>query len=190
MHPNPTDEQLMAAVRCDDRDAFAELVNRLSDQVYGLAYRMLGNEQDARDVSQDTFVNMWQSRRRWSPKGAVSTWAYRIATNLSLNRLRSRKRWRLLSLGKSNDEDNISIDLSIPDDEFPDAQLERSDVKNRLESAISKLPPRERAAILLRHQQGLSGKDVARILDTTIYGVDSLLFRARKRLRSILSEKK
>ena len=190
MTNTPTDEQLMQAARDDDRAAFAELVDRLSDQVYGLSFRLLGNEQDARDAAQDAFVNMWQSRRRWSPKGAVSTWAYRVTTNICLNRLRSRKRWRFLSVGESSDESRGSIDIPIPEEETSDVRAEQMEVRRGLEAAISKLPPRERAAILLRHYQGLSGKEVAAILDTTIYGVDSLLFRARKRLRAMLGGKK
>jgi RNA polymerase sigma-70 factor (ECF subfamily) len=190
MTTTATDEQLMQASRDDDRVAFAELVSRLSDQVYGLAFRLLGNEQDARDAAQDAFVNIWQSRRRWSPKGAVSTWAYRITTNICLNRLRSRKRWRFLSVEASSDESRGSIVIPIPEEESPDFRTEQEDVRRGVEAAISKLPPRERAAILLRHYRGLSGKEVAAILDTTIYGVDSLLFRARKRLRSMLIEKK
>jgi RNA polymerase sigma-70 factor (ECF subfamily) len=187
MTTTPTDEQLMQAARDDDRAAFAELVNRLGDRVYGLAYRLLGNEQDARDAAQDAFVNMWQSRRRWSPKGAVSTWAYRITTNICLNRLKSRKRWRFLRVGESPDEPGAAVDIPAPEEESPDYLIQKNDLKHDLEAAISKLSPRERAAILLRHYQGLSGKEVAAILDTTIYGVDSLLFRARKRLRTLLT---
>ena len=183
-----TDEQLMTAARRDDRQAFAELVDRLSDHIYGLAFRMLGNEQDARDAAQDAFVKMWQSRHRWSPKGKVSTWAYRITTNLCLNRLRSRKRWRLLSVDADSEDDKDSIDISAPQEDIPDAAFEQQERKTQLEYAISQLPPRERAAILLRHRQGLSSKEVATILDTTVFGVDSLLFRARKRLRSSLQK--
>jgi RNA polymerase sigma-70 factor (ECF subfamily) len=186
----PTDEQLMQAARDDDRAAFAELVNRLGDHVYGLAFRLLGNQQDASDAAQDVFVNMWKTRRRWSPKGAVSTWTYRITTNMCLNRLRSKKRWRFLSLGESSDESHRSVDIPIPENESPDILIEQQDVKHALETAIAKLPPRERAAILLRHYQGMSGKEVAAILDTTVFAVDSLLFRARKRLRAMLTKNK
>jgi len=190
MKSDLTNEQLMQAVSRDDRHAFAELVERLTDQVYGLAFRLLGNEQDARDAAQDTLVNIWQSRHRWSKRGAVSTWAYRITTNQCLNRLRSRKRWRLLSIGARLDDSGDTIDVPLPSENLPDIDIEKSEATQRLKIAIGKLPPRERAAILLRHDQGLSGKEVAAVLNTTVYGVDSLLFRARKRLRALLFEKK
>jgi RNA polymerase sigma-70 factor (ECF subfamily) len=186
---NATDQHLMQAARQGDTQAFDKLVNRLADRIYGLAFRMLGNEQDARDTAQDTFVRMWQSRRRWSPRGAVSTWAYRIATNLSLNRLRSRKRWRIHSVSYSDDT-TTRFDIPVPDEESPHALAETADTKHRLETAISQLPPRERAVILLRHHQELSAKDIAKVMDTTVNGVDSLLLRARKRLRMILSDNK
>jgi len=190
MKSDLTNEQLMEAVRRDDRHAFAELVERLTDQVYSLAFRLLGNEQDARDAAQDTFVNVWQARHRWSKRGAVSTWLYRITTNQCLNRLRSRKRWRLLSIGGRSYDSGDIVDVPLSPEAMPDIVMEKDEMTQRLKSAIGKLRPRERAAILLRHDQGLSGKEVAAILGTTTYGVDSLLFRARKRLRAMLVEKK
>lgn len=182
-----TEIQLMTAAKSGDRDAFSQLVDLLADRVYGLAYRLLGNDQDAKDTAQDAFVRMWQSRKRWLPKGAVSTWAYRITTNLCLNRLRSRKRWQMKRLEPEND-DEMGFDIPASEDDSPDTRLEQLETKSRLNHAISQLPPRERAAIILRHQQDLSGKDIARILDTTVYGVDSLLFRARKHLRKIFEQ--
>ncbi len=179
-----TDIQLMTAAKSGDRNAFSQLVDRLADHVYGLAFRLLGNEQDAKDTAQDAFVRMWQSRKRWSPRGAVSTWAYRITTNLCLNRLRSRKRWQMQRLETDGDE-GAGFDIPTPEEDSPHAQLENQQTKECLNQAISQLPPRERAAIILRHQQDLSGKEIAKILDTTTYGVDSLLLRARKRLRKI-----
>ena len=178
------DIQLMTAAKSGDRTAFSQLVDRLADHVYGLAFRLLGNEQDARDAAQDAFIRMWQSRKRWLPKGAVSTWAYRITTNLCLNRLRSRKRWKMQRLEPDGD-DGAGFDIPASEEDSPHAQLENQQTKERLKQAISQLPPRERAAIILRHQQELSGKEIAKILDTTINGVDSLLLRARKRLRKI-----
>ena len=179
------DIQLMTAAQSGDQNAFSQLVDLLADRIYGLAFRMLDNEQDARDAAQDAFVRMWQSRKRWSPKGAVSTWAYRITTNLCLNRLRSKKRWQMQRLD-SDSENGSGFDIPTAEEYSPHNQLENQETKEHLNRAISKLPPRERAAIILRHQQGLSGKEVAKILKTTIYGIDSLLFRARKRLRKII----
>ena len=179
-----TELQLMTAAKSGDRNAFSQLVDLLADRVYGLAHRLLGNDQDAKDAAQDAFVRMWQSRKRWLPKGAVSTWAYRITTNLCLNCLRSRKRWQMQRL-ETDREDEIGFDIPTSEEDSPYVQLENLETKERLNHAISQLPPRERAAIILRHQQDLSGKEIARILDTTIYSVDSLLFRARKHLRKI-----
>ena len=184
---NPTDEQLMTQARRDDRQAFAQLVDNLSGHIYGLSLRMLGNEQDAKDAAQDTFVKMWQSRHRWSPKGKVSTWAYSIAMNTCINRLRSRKRWRMVT-AEDRTESDAGVDIPIPDEESPDTLTEQHESRQRLEAAIAQLPPKEKAAILLRHQQGFTSKEVAKVLDTTVYGVDSLLFRARKRLRTMLAD--
>ena len=184
------DEQLMSAAKSGDQVAFAELVDRLTDHIYGLAFRLLGNSQDAQDITQDTFIQMWESRHRWSPRGAVSTWAYRIAMNLCLNRLRSRKRWRLFSINPQTDESPPAVELPIDSADSPETVIEQADLKHHLESAISQLPPRERASIILRHQQGLSLKEVAKVMDMTAFGVNSLLFRARKRLQELLSDKK
>jgi RNA polymerase sigma-70 factor (ECF subfamily) len=190
MNLSATNEQLMASAQRGDQDAYGQLVDRLTDRIYGLAFRLLGNVQDSQDITQDTFIRMWQSRHRWSPRGAVSTWAYRIAMNLCLNRLRSRKRWRLFSINPHPDESNVSADLKADTNNSPEILLEQEDLKRHLESAISQLPPRERASIILRHQEGLSLKEVAKIMEVTVFGVNALLFRARKRLRDMLVEKK
>jgi RNA polymerase sigma-70 factor (ECF subfamily) len=190
MNPTVTDEQLMSSAKSGDQTAFAELVDRLTDHIYGLSFRLLGNNQEAQDITQDTFIRMWESRHRWSPRAAVSTYAYRIAMNLCLNRLRSRKRWRLFSINPQPNESPPTIDLPIDTADSPESIIEQEDLKQHLESAISQLPPRERAAIILRHQKGLSLKEVAKVMDMTAFGVNSLLFRARKRLRELLSENK
>jgi RNA polymerase sigma-70 factor (ECF subfamily) len=182
-----TELQLMTVAKSGDQNAFSQLVDRLSDRIYGLAYRLLSNDQDAKDVAQETFVRMWQSRKRWTPKGAVSTWAYRITTNLCLNQLRSRKRWQMQRLEPESD-DGIGFDIPATEEDSPQIQMENKETKEHLNLAVSQLPPRERAAVILRHQQELSGKEIAKILNTTIYGVDSLLFRARKHLRKIFDQ--
>ena len=160
------------------RKSVAELTSALTPGAFGLAMRMLANAQDAEDVVQEAFLRLWRTLPEWRyGEAKVSTWLYRVVTNLCIDRQR-RRRERALPDG---------FDMADPAD-GPARTLERDQADARVRSAVDGLPERQRAAISLVHFQGLSGAEAANILETSVEALESLLARARRTLRTTLAD--
>ena len=161
---------------------FNDLVERHADLVYNVAYRMMGNHQDAEDVSQDVFLSAFRAFDRFRGESRVTTWLYRITTNAALMRLRKTK------LARSVHETSIE-DVEIADrTASPDREAVYSDLKEKLREGIDKLDPDLRAAVVLRDVQGLSSVEAAEILNVTVAALKSRLHRARVLVRKHLSD--
>jgi RNA polymerase sigma-70 factor (ECF subfamily) len=169
----PGDHDLMARVAKGDERAFRTLAERHAGPALRLARRILGNEAMAEDVVQDALLRVWINAPRWQPTAAFRTWLYRIVVNLCLN---ARRRVSHLPL----DAAEQVADAARP----PDEELQLRERDKRLAAAIDALPERQRAAILLTHQEGLSNADVAEVLDTSVSSIETLLVRARRTLRA------
>jgi len=170
------DDALMRALASGDRAAGRMLVDRHLAHVLAVARRMLGDQAEAEDVAQDTFMRAWKAAERWEPgRAKLSTWLHRIAMNQCLDRLRKKKPEPL-----DPDFDAAS------DDPDPEIQLQQQQMAKRVEGAIQALPDRQRAAIVLSHYQGLSNPEAAEILDVSIEAVESLLSRGRRALKQSL----
>jgi len=169
-HRMQTDEEIMAAIVAGDQRIYADAVHRHARPVAYYAYRMLGNESEAEDIAQETFLRLWTQASRWQPgKAALSTWLHRIAHNLCIDFLRKNKPALASELSDDLVDDQLSTEeaLGIEAD------------KNMLQLALSSLPERQRSALVLTHYQGLSNKEVADILTVTVDALESLLARAR-----------
>ena len=161
---------------------FNELVEKHADLVYSVAYRMMGNHQDAEDVSQDAFLSAFRAFDRFRGESRVTTWLYRITTNAALMRLQKTK------LARSIPETNLE-DVEIADwTASPDREAVNSDLKEKLREGIDKLDPDLRAAVVLRDVQGLSSVEAAEILNVTGAALKSRLHRARLLVRKHLSD--
>lgn len=172
-----TDEQLMAAIVTGDRHAYAEVVRRHARPLAAFAWRMLGNESEAQDIVQETFLRLWMQAQRWdSQKSALSTWLHRIAHNLCIDSLRK--------LRASSDEDIAEL---LDDRESAEQEVSRESRQVQLHAAVAALPERQRSALILTHFQSLSNKEVAEILDTSVDALESLLSRARRTLKHRLT---
>jgi RNA polymerase sigma-70 factor (ECF subfamily) len=169
----PDDTALLLAAGRGDRRAFGELVQRHHRAVVHFAARFLGlNDRDAaEDIAQDVFLAAWQSAPSFKPRAAVLTWLLRIATNRCLNHKRARRRRPTVPL---------DAEPAAPGEDAPDEDLSR-----RLVAAMAELPPRQRAAVLLRHAHGLGHEDIAAALETSAPVVKQLLFRAHRKLRDL-----
>jgi RNA polymerase sigma-70 factor (ECF subfamily) len=137
--------------------------------------RLLGNVAEAEDVCQETFTRLWQSAAAFVPRAKPSTWLYRIAHNLAIDRLRRRR---------STDADAVD---ALPGSGRPSALLVHKQVAERVRAALDQLPERQRAAITLSYYQGMSQAEIAEVLDVSVRAVESLLSRARRELRESLA---
>jgi|SRR6187401_393496 RNA polymerase sigma-70 factor (ECF subfamily) len=169
----PADHDLMARAAKGDERAFRTLAERHAGAALRLARRILGNEAAAEDAVQDALLRVWINAPRWRPEAAFRTWLYRIVVNLCLN---AKRRTPDLSL----DAAEQVADPGTAADE----QLRLRERDRQLAGAIMALPERQRAALVLTYQEGLSNADVAQVLDTSVSGVETLLVRARRALRA------
>lgn len=171
------DALLVRAVAVGDSRACRQLLERHLDRVVGLSYRLLGERAAAEDVAQDVFLKLWSRADRWRPEARLDTWLYTVARNLCLDRLRKSGR---------------QSDAPPPDvpDPAPSAERQLSDAQTarRVAQEIAALPERQRSAIALVHEEGLSNIDAAEILGVSVDALESLLARARRRLRERLTE--
>jgi RNA polymerase sigma-70 factor (ECF subfamily) len=161
----PSDEELCRKIAERDGAAFELMVDRHQGRAYRLASSILGNEADARDVSQDAFIRLYESAGRFDGRSRFSTWFYRILVNLCIDHQRKNRWWKrmapLASPGDDPDERAFDPPSSEagPEDE---AMLKQS--ISRLRPALAKLSPQQRAAVLLQTQEGFTSREIGEVL--------------------------
>ena len=170
------DNDLMARVATGDAQAFRTLARRHAAGAQRLAERILRNHALAEEVVQDALLRVWVNAPRWRPQAAFRTWLYRIVVNLCLNAKRRPTDLPLLAAG----------DPADPHD--PGAALERDQRDRALADAVDALPVRQRAAIALTYQEGLSNAEAAAVLEVSVSGLEALLVRAKRALRTALGD--
>lgn len=186
-----SDDDLMARFAIGDTCAARQLAVRHTPRVLSVSYRVLGDYSEAEDVAQEAMLRLWQMASDWRPGVArVSTWLYRVATNLSLDRLRQRKRRLRYSSGE--DRSNTATDVNEIADVSASAEqkLLETDRANALHGALATLPERCRVAVTLRHIEQLSNPEIADILNTSVEAVESLTARGRRSLAKQLLKQK
>jgi RNA polymerase sigma-70 factor (ECF subfamily) len=184
-----SDHALLEATRTGNEAAFAELVGRYRNQITSYIYRMLNDYDGAVDMAQETFVRVYQAADRYQTTYAFSTYIYRIATNLAISELRKRKRRRMVSLTGffQQTEGQEAREFNPPDAKpLQDAVMVDTERKMAVARAISTLPEKYRAPVVLRDVEGKSYEEIARILETSEGTVKSRISRARGFLRDKL----
>lgn len=178
----------LEALRNGDRNEFARLVQRYDAYIYRLALRILGNQQDAEDVLQETFIKALKHIHEFDGRSSLSTWLYRIATNEALMILRKEK-GNTFSLDIPDEQGNEEQEpLQIVDwCCLPEETLMSTEAKAYLEKAIASLPPSLRVVVVLRDLQGLSTRETSEALNLSEMAVKTRLSRARLQLRQSLS---
>lgn len=166
--------ELVEACRRGDPGAFDELVRTTYRSVYSLAYRIVGNADDAADVTQDTYVRAWRSLRGFRGDANLSTWLYRVASNVALTHLKRRARAA------------IPTGDDMPDVPVADSTEQQADAE-MLETALARLPAGARAVVVMKDVYGLSCEEIAKEMGTTEGAVKVRLFRARQRLADELA---
>ncbi len=182
------DGELVARLKAGDQAAYAQLVEEQAARIYRLALRMMGNETDAEDVLQETFLSAFRSIDSFEERSSLSTWLYRIATNAALMRLR-RKEPEQVSVDEPLERDDGDL---LPRQFFdfcclPEDDLLRDEARAEMLRAIDGLPATLRSVFVLRDIEGLSTEETANALDLSISAVKSRLMRARLKLRERLS---
>ena len=158
-----SDHALLEATRTGDQDAFAELVSRYRNQITSYIYRMTNDYDGAVDLAQETFVRVYRAADRYQRTYAFSTYIYRIATNLAISELRKRKRRKLVSLtGFFQPSDGAEPQELNPPDTRPlqDSELVDTERRNAVQRAISTLPQKYRAPLILRDVDGRSYDEI------------------------------
>jgi len=176
------------ALQKGDRDEISRMVEVFSPMVYRLANKMLGNEQDAEDVLQETFLKAIRSLRSFEGKSSLATWIYRIAVNEALMMLRKRKPGLVELEASKEDEDAVVPPVEIVDwCCLPERELMDVEARAFLNKAVSILSPGLRVVFLLRDIEGLSVHETAEALKVSESVVKTRLLRARLKLREDLS---
>ncbi|MEC8666068.1 MAG: sigma-70 family RNA polymerase sigma factor [Pseudomonadota bacterium] len=172
------DSVLIAKVAKGDSVAFETLAAKYTNMLFSVAYRMFPQQSDAEDIVQEALIKVWNKADLWDEtKGAsVSTWMYRLTYNTCIDHKRRETKGHVELI------DNITAD----DEQSARAKMEQDESQAMLHDAINDLPERQRAALVLCHFEGLSNAEAAKIMDTTVKGVEGLLVRARKALQDKL----
>lgn len=176
------DDELIRLCKARDEDAFAALVERYKARIYGLAYRMIGHQQEAEDVAQEAFIHVYRAIDTFRLGDKFSSWVYRIATNLAIDHLRKRKH-KEVSIDAPVGPDS-DMYLQLPDKaENPERIVIQAELKSTIEKAIMDLSPTYKAVVVLRHVNNLAYEDIASVLGIPLGTVKTRLFRAREILR-------
>lgn len=165
-----------------DAEGFRLLVEQNSRSVFRLAFRMTGNEADAEDVVQETFLRAYRNIARYDPRAKVSTWLYSIASNYAIDLLRKRKHRRADTL-----DDLPAAAAPVAVDPDPERIATGGEIRRRLVSALGGLTPREQVAFTLRHFQGMTIREISESTGTPEGSVKNNVFRAVRKLRRALS---
>jgi RNA polymerase sigma-70 factor (ECF subfamily) len=180
-----TDAVFVTKARTGDTDAYRVLVERHSRALFRLAFRMTGNEQDAEDVVQESFLRAYRQLGKFDERASFGTWLYRIATNYSLDLVRSRKR-RNANLAPNDPEMDDPM-MSLPSsDPTPERMTLSGEVRERVAEAMKDLSATERTAFILRHFEGMCIEEVSRVLECQPGAAKHSVFRAVQKLRRAL----
>jgi RNA polymerase sigma-70 factor (ECF subfamily) len=181
-----TETELIQGLRNGDESAFKYLVDTYKDRVFNTAIGIVQNAEDAEDVSQEVFIQVYRSVQNFKGESKLSTWLYRIATTRALDLLRSRKSKKRFGFLQRLFGDENEPAFELPDFNHPGVALDRKENAARLFKAINQLPENQKIAFTLHKIEDLSYQEVSEIMQTTLPAVESLMHRAKQNLRKIL----
>ena len=173
-----TDEELMKAVCLGDQSAYRTIVKQHLTPISHYAYRILGNQKDTEDITQEVFLKLWTNAAKWNPeKAKLTTWLHRIAHNLCIDYLRKHGRVQTQE----------SFEEEAGESEFNDKAASNTKLQ-MLNAALAQLPENQRSALTLCHYQGFSNKEAAAIMNISVKALESAIARAKRSLRNQLLE--
>jgi RNA polymerase sigma-70 factor (ECF subfamily) len=184
--PDLSDEQLLERFRAGQRPALEELFRRYRQPAYRVAYRLLGNEADALDAIQEGFVKALTHLHGFQGRSSFKTWLLRVVSNAALDLGRQRGRREAVPLDTAANGEAVPVQLQTADESGKG--LERADLRQVLNQALATLSDVQRQTFVLYADAGLSYREVAEVMGTSIGTVMSRLYYARQKLRAYLSE--
>jgi RNA polymerase sigma-70 factor (ECF subfamily) len=188
--PVDDDTTLIAQLRAGDEAAYEQMVRTYGGRLLAVARRILGSEEDARDVVQDAFLNAFKSLDRFEGNSKLSTWLHRIAVNGALMKLRTRKRkpeQSIETLLPSFLEDGHHEERFTSWEEPVDQAMERAETRQLVRQKIEELPESYRTVLVLRDIEGLDTEETAKMLGLSVNAAKIRLHRARQALRTMLA---
>ena len=182
------EKELISELGAGGEDAFRELVNTFKDRVFNTSLGMLRNTEDAEDITQEVFIEVFNSISKFRGDSSLSTWIYRITVTKSLDFIRRKNRKKRFAFVTSLFSDKDKIKNDPADFYHPGVEAENRELSSVLFNAIEKLPQNQKIAFSLSKLENLSYKEISEIMGVTISSVESLLFRARSNLKTLLSD--
>lgn len=160
-----------------DKKAMGILVQQHQQYAFNLAFRLLCNEDDARDVVQDSFIKMWRNMKQFNPEIKFTTWMFKIVTNTAIDLLRSNRKMNLLSI---DDFQEINVLASVDN---PETQLNNKETGLLIRSISETLSEKQKLVFVLKDLQGLSSSEVGEVLELSTNSIKSNLYHARKMIK-------
>ena len=181
-----TEQELILSLQERSQSAFKHLVDSHQNQVYNTCLGLLQNSEEAEEIAQDVFIEVYKSISSFRGESKLSTWLYRIATTKSFERIRklkAKKRFAFLkSIGNSKEDDEVLPATFL----HPGVQMEQKEHARALFAAIKQLPDNQRIAFTLVKVEGLPYHEVSEVMSMSLSSIESLMFRARKNLKRVL----
>ena len=178
----PDDRELVRTIRSGDSDAFEALVRRKTSKVYALCYRIIGNAEDAKDISQLVFLKLWENLAKYDAAYAFDTWLYRMVTNVAIDFMRNKQ---------SRDNavnSNLRLVRTAADAEQT-VVVQRKEVENVFNEISNVLTPKQKTIFVMNQMEDLSSADIARVLGCRESTVRNHLFNARKLMQEQLQRR-
>lgn len=183
-----TERLLLEDLKRGDEAAFKKIVEDWKDMVYNTALGIVQKAEDAEDVAQEVFVQVFQSIHSFKGESKLSTWLYRITVTKALDHERKKKRKKRSGFIRSlfgNNEEEI---IEVPDFHHPGVIMDNKEKAAELFKAISRLPKNQRIAFTLSKVEGLSYQEISEVMETSVSSIESLLHRAKNNLKEMLKE--
>jgi RNA polymerase sigma-70 factor (ECF subfamily) len=181
-------DKLISDINRGDPRALKSLFSIYKDKVFNTAVSYLQNIQDAEEITQDVFIEIFNSADKFKGDSALSTWIYKITINKCLDQIKYQKRKKRFAVVTSIFKtDSVELNIDTPDFIHPGIEIEQKESSQILFKAIHKLPDNQKTAFILSKIESLSYKEISEIMKTSISSVESLLFRAKQNLKKELS---
>lgn len=180
-----SDTELMQRLAGGDQRAFATLTERHAGMVLNVLYRIVLSRDEAEDLCQDVFEKLWLHAGQWQEMAKLSTWLYRVASNLALNH---RQRFQARHLVDSEQAERLADLPELEGEASPESLSHQAQRQGRITHALQQLPENQRMAMVFRYYQGLAVKEIAEIMATSPKAIESLLTRARPTLKAHLGD--
>jgi len=178
----PDDRELVQTIRKGDSDAFEQLVRRKTSKVYALCYRIIGNSEDAKDISQLVFIKLWENLEKYDPAYAFDTWLYRMVTNVAIDFMRNKQ---------SRDNavnSNLRLIKTVTDAEQT-VVVARKEIETIFDECSTTLSPKQKTIFVMNQMEDLASAEIAKILGCRESTVRNHLFNARKLMQQQLQKR-